>query len=96
MRIAPGALPDDGLLDVLVAGPIGRPGFVRVFPRVFSGRHVDHPRVHLHRARRVRVGADGIVGYADGERVGPLPLECEVVPGALRLLGARGAVSVTS
>jgi diacylglycerol kinase (ATP) len=96
MRVAPGALPDDGLLDVLVAGPLGRAEFVRVFPRVFSGRHVDHPGVHLHRAARVRVSADGIVGYADGERVGPLPLECEVVPGALRLLAAGGAASVTS
>jgi diacylglycerol kinase (ATP) len=97
MRIAPDAAPDDGLLDVVVAGPIGRAEFVRVFPRVFSGRHVEHPGVHVHRAARVRVEADGIVGYADGERVGPLPLDCEVVPGALRLLAVRGgAVSVTS
>jgi diacylglycerol kinase (ATP) len=97
MRIAPGALPDDGLLDVVVAGPIGRAEFVRVFPRVFSGRHVEHPGVHVHRAARVRVEADGIVGYADGERVGPLPLDCEVVPGALSLLAVPGgAVSVTS
>jgi diacylglycerol kinase (ATP) len=96
MRVAPGARADDGLLDVLVAGPLGRAEFVRVFPRVFSGRHVDHPAVHLHRAARVRVSAEGIVGYADGERVGPLPLDCEVVPGALRLLGAGGAASVTS
>jgi diacylglycerol kinase (ATP) len=51
--------------------------------------------VHLHRAARVRIASDGIVGYADGERVGPLPLDCEVVPGALRLLGAGSAVSVT-
>jgi len=95
MHVAPGARPDDGLLDVLVAGPLGRAEFVRVFPSVFSGRHVDHPGVHLHRAARVRIASDGIVGYADGERVGPLPLDCEVVPGALRLLGAGSAVSVT-
>jgi diacylglycerol kinase (ATP) len=96
MRVAPGAVADDGLLDVLVAGPIGRGEFARVFPRVFSGRHVDHPRVHLHRAARVRVVADGVVGYADGERIGPLPLDCQVVPGALRLLAPEGPASVTS
>ena len=90
MRIAPDALPDDGLLDVVVAGPIGRAEFVRVFPTVFKGRHVAHPDVHVHRAARVRVEAAGVVGYADGERVGPLPLECEVVRGALRLLGVGG------
>ena len=61
---------------------------------MFSGRHVDHPGVHLHRAARVRVAADGIVGYADGERVGPLPLDCEVVPGALRLLGAGAPLAL--
>jgi diacylglycerol kinase (ATP) len=94
MRVAPGARADDGVLDVLVAGPIGRAEFVRVFPRVFSGRHVDHPRVHLHRAARVRVESDGIVGYADGERVGPLPLDCQVVPGALRLLRPGATASV--
>jgi diacylglycerol kinase (ATP) len=96
MRVAPGAAADDGMLDVLVAGPIGRAEFARVFPRVFSGRHVDHPRVHLHRAAHVRIESDGIVGYADGERIGPLPLDCQVVPGALRLLASEGAASVTS
>jgi diacylglycerol kinase (ATP) len=86
MHIAPGARPDDGLLDVVVAGPIGRAEFARVFPRVFAGRHVDHPHVHVHKAARVCVSTPGVVGYADGERIGPLPLLCEAVPGALRLL----------
>jgi diacylglycerol kinase (ATP) len=90
MRISPDARVDDGLLDVVVAGPISRLEFVRIFPRVFSGRHVDHPGVRIHRAARVRIDAlpeqKGIVGYADGERFGPLPLTCEAVPGALTLL----------
>ena len=86
MRISPGSSFDDGLLDVVVVGPISRAGFVRVFPRVFSGRHVEHPQVSVHRARRVVVDSPGIVGYADGERFGPLPLACEAVPGALTLL----------
>jgi diacylglycerol kinase (ATP) len=86
MRISPGADPADGLLDVVVAGPISRVEFVRVFPKVFSGRHVGHRHVSVHRARRVSVDAPGIVGYADGERFGPLPLACEAVPGALTLL----------
>ncbi len=94
MQIAPGARPDDGLLDVVVAGPIGRAEFARVFPRVFTGRHVDHPHVHVHRVASVCVDTPGVVGYADGERVGPLPLRCEAVPGALRLLSV--GVSVTA
>jgi diacylglycerol kinase (ATP) len=90
MRISPRSSMTDGLLDVVVAGPISRFELLRIFPMVFSGRHVEHPRVSLYRAARVRVDmqADsaGIVGYADGERFGPLPLTCEAIPGALTVL----------
>jgi diacylglycerol kinase (ATP) len=34
----------------------------------------------------VRIGASEIIGYADGERIGPLPLDVSCVPGAVRLL----------
>lgn len=90
MRVAPDARMDDGLLDVVVAGPISRAGFVRVFPSVFSGGHLGHPAVAVRRARRVRVATHPddppVVGYADGERIAPLPLLMEAVPGALHLL----------
>ena len=42
--------------------------------------------VVVRRARWVRVAAEGIVAYADGERFGPLPLRCETVPGALQVI----------
>jgi diacylglycerol kinase (ATP) len=86
MRVCPQARPDDGLLDVLVLEPVSRAELVRFLPSVYSGGHVDHPKVSIRRARSVRVSAPDIVAYADGERVGPLPLTCTVVPGALRVL----------
>ncbi len=86
MLITPDALLDDGLLDVCVVEPLSRTAFLGIFPRVFKGTHVTDPRVSIRRAKRVRIEADGVVAYADGERVGPLPLEIEVVPGALRVL----------
>jgi diacylglycerol kinase (ATP) len=86
MRVCPDAVLDDGLLDVLVLSQISIPAFLRVFPRVFAGTHVRHPAVEILRGRRVRLVAKGVVAYADGERVGPLPLTCDVVPGALRVL----------
>jgi diacylglycerol kinase (ATP) len=91
MQVVPDARLDDGLLDVMVLEPVSRLEFLRIFPRVYSGSHVSHPRVVLHRARSVRVEAAGIVGYADGERFGPLPLTSEVRPGALRLLAPAPA-----
>lgn len=86
MRVVPSAEFDDGLLDVLVLSKISTAEFLRVFPRVFSGGHVGHPAVTIHRARHVRLEATGIVGYADGERFAALPMECEAVPGALTVL----------
>lgn len=92
MRLTPDARPDDGLLDVLVASPLGRLNLLRLFPRVFTGTHTGDRHVTIARARTVtiaapnRAGDDPIV-YADGERVGPLPVTLECVPGALRLLG---------
>lgn len=86
MRIVPGADPADGLLDVVIAAPLGRLSLARLKPRLRRGTHVTDPRVSTFRAREVRIHADGIIGYADGERIGPLPLEIRCVPGAVRLL----------
>lgn len=83
MRIVPHADLDDGLLDVFIVHPLSRTGLLRVFPKVFAGKHVDHPAVEFVPARRVVIEADDIVAYADGERIGGLPIEVEVVPGAL-------------
>ena len=85
MRVAPGAVVDDGLLDVLVVDRLTRLQFVRLFAKIASGTHLADPRVHLHRARRVVIESDDVVAYADGERVGTLPVTVEVVPGALRV-----------
>jgi diacylglycerol kinase (ATP) len=86
MRVCPDALMDDGLLDVLVVAPVSRTAFLRIYPKVYRGTHVGDPRVTVRRARRVRVQTAGIVAYADGERVAPLPITAEAVPGALRIL----------
>jgi len=86
MRICADAVMDDGLFDVCVVGPCSRSTLLRVFPRVYRGTHPSHPVVTVHRAARITLAADDVTGYADGERVGPLPLTARTVPGALRLL----------
>ncbi|WP_166865967.1 MULTISPECIES: YegS/Rv2252/BmrU family lipid kinase [unclassified Salinibacterium] len=87
MRFAPDALLDDGELDVMIVRPLSRIAFLRIFPRVFSGAHTSDPRVVMRRAKRIRIEVDApITAYADGERIGPMPVDIEVVPGALRVL----------
>ncbi|MDF2806908.1 MAG: hypothetical protein K0S43_1854 [Cellulosimicrobium sp.] len=96
IRIAPGAALDDGLLDVVVAGPFGRWGAARIFPGMYAGRHLGNPGVGTLRATSVTVaateaGATPPHAFADGEHLGPLPLRVDVVPGALHVLdGAAG------
>ncbi|XVU21722.1 diacylglycerol/lipid kinase family protein [Actinoplanes sp. CA-054009] len=86
MRILPGADPHDGLLDVVVAVPFGRLALARLKPRLNRGTHVHDRRVRTFRASHIRLRSPGIIGYADGERVGPLALDITCVPGAVRLL----------
>jgi diacylglycerol kinase (ATP) len=87
MRIAPGALLDDGVLDLVIVRRVGRLELLRIFPSVYSGRHVDHPRVSIHRTTRVRfsfdpetlLGSDGeVIGEVGGEVT-----EVKIVPRAL-------------
>ncbi|MEO3885238.1 YegS/Rv2252/BmrU family lipid kinase [Nonomuraea sp. B5E05] len=86
MRVSPDARPDDGLLDVVMLGAVSKAEFLRVFPSVYRGTHVGHRAVSIRRVRSVRLEAADVVAYADGERVGPVPVHCEVQPGALRVL----------
>ncbi|WP_448005066.1 diacylglycerol/lipid kinase family protein [Agromyces bauzanensis] len=83
MRIVPRADLADGMLDVFIVHPLSRAGLIAVFPKVFKGEHTDHPAVEFVRARKVVIEADDIVAYADGERIGALPIEVEVAPGAV-------------
>ena len=86
MRVAPDARLDDGLFDVVTLDPVGRMSLLRIFPRVFAGTHVLDPRVTVRRARKVTIRAADVVAYADGERVGSLPVDVEIVPRALAVL----------
>ncbi|MEO9323876.1 diacylglycerol kinase family protein [Nocardioides sp. C4-1] len=86
LRIAEGASLDDGLLDVVVITPISKPELVRTYPKLFHGTHTTHRAYERHQVRRVTVAAPGIVGYADGERFGTLPLTIESVPAAVEVL----------
>ncbi|MFG2297510.1 diacylglycerol kinase [Streptomyces sp. NPDC048603] len=86
MRICADARTDDGLFDVTVVGDCSRSTLLRVFPQVYKGTHLSHPKVTVHRAARITVEAAGITAYADGERMGPLPVTATCVPGAVQLI----------
>ena len=86
MRICPSADPTDGELDITWIGAVSTTTFLRVFPSVFKGTHVNSPFVSTGRAKRLTLEADGQLAYADGERVGPLPISVDVSAAALRVM----------
>lgn len=89
MMICPEALPDDGLLDIMMVRPLSRLDFIRIYPKVFKGTHVTDPRVVIRQGKKFRLDSPNLVGYSDGERIAPLPMDVEVVPGSLAVLDTR-------
>jgi len=74
MRIAPAALLDDGLLDVVATGRCSKLRFLRLLVKVFRGTHVDDPSVVTLRGAVVEVAADrDFEIYADGDPIGTVP-----------------------
>lgn len=82
MKVTPDAKIDDGLFDILILSPVSKFEFLKVFPKVFSGKHTTHPAVKILRGRSVEIDSDA-VAYADGERVGPLPVKARVIERSL-------------
>jgi len=74
MWTVPAARPDDGIFDVVIAGPLTRLETLAVLPKVYSGKHIGHPKVRQARAYEVHVsGVTPLAIQADGESIGRLP-----------------------
>jgi len=78
MYVCPQAQMHDGLFDVMILEPVSKIEFLKVFPKVYSGSHITHPKVKIFRTKRITLVADAIA-YADGERIGPAPISAECV-----------------
>jgi diacylglycerol kinase family enzyme len=87
MMIAPDASTDDGLIEYVRWGPIGRLGLIRNLSTLYDGTHTAHPLAERHAVRRVEFQLDGPVDVmVDGE---VLTLDCrtiDVLPSALRVV----------
>lgn len=92
MKIAPGASPADGRLDVVILGDIGRVELIRWLPTLYSGRHLEHPKVTAYTGQTVTItGPPPLAMHLDGEPVSAPPVQVRVCPGALRLRCVRDA-----
>lgn len=92
MRLAPEALLDDGLLDLVLVREVSKLALLRLFPKVYSGQHTGHPACTIVRTRRAVISLDRpMTMYAAGEPLQPMApgeeIEINIVPGALRVVG---------
>ncbi len=91
MRAAPGAMLDDGLLEVVVLEDVGKLAFLtKILPKAFNGTHVHEPSVKVFRAREVLIHAERpFAMYADGDPIGELPVRVRALRGAVTMLVPR-------
>lgn len=87
-RLAPRAKLDDGLFDVVWSEEVSRVGVLRLIPRAFGSTLLEHPKVHMARAREIEVAlAEEIPAHVDGEMLAPTrSFRAHVLPGALRVI----------
>jgi len=74
--IAPDAVIDDGLLDVTILGNLPRRRLLKLFPTIYSGRHVEYKEVSIHKAAHINIRApEAMLLGPDGEFCGRSPAE---------------------
>jgi diacylglycerol kinase (ATP) len=87
MKICPNAKYDDGLLDVCIVNDFSRPEILAIFPSVFFGKHVRHPKVLYFHGKKIRVRTEPCVYvHGDGEILGQTPGEILIHPQALNVI----------
>ncbi|HSH44920.1 MAG TPA: diacylglycerol kinase family protein [Longimicrobiales bacterium] len=90
--LTPDAEPDDGRFDICIVKRTSYLESLRVLPLILRGKHAKHPKVEMHRAKRVEIealGPDPLFFQLDGELHEPpdaRSLIFELVSGALPVL----------
>lgn len=91
MRVAPNAVPDDGLFDVVIMGSSDKGRALADLKQIYTGQHLTNPAVRVVRAHKVvaapiaETRAKPVLIETDGESTGMLPATFEILPKALNL-----------
>ena len=88
MMLAPPAEVDDGKFDICILEDLSKFDFLRTFPGVFKGKHINHPKVKFYRGKEVVIeGPSHLSIHADGEIFGNLPAHFKILPESIRIVG---------
>ncbi len=86
MKIAPQALIDDGVFDVVVLENLSKSNLLVNLPRVYKGKHMGHPKMIYLKGKRINVtSSEEALLNLDGEQPGRAPVDIELVPLAINI-----------
>ena len=84
MHLAPDALINDGMLDMVIVGNLEKSELINIWLATYSGNHIKHPKVRLIRDRSFFItSSESVPLEVDGEYLGRIPAQFTVVPAAL-------------
>ena len=87
MKITPEASLESGDFQVCIVRALSKARFLRLFPKVFSGRHIGCVEVETCRAKNIKVESkDRVLLNADGDIVGECPVEICIFPGSIEII----------
>lgn len=86
MYITPFAKLSDGLLDLCLVKDISRVDFLKMLPKVFTGKHLCHASVSYHQTPFVEIStAEPTEVFADGEFLQKTPITIRLLPQELEV-----------
>ncbi len=91
-RIAPDAVPDDGLFEICRIDPLSLPQALLRLPFLVFGRHTRMKPVHMSRHARIAIAsAEPVPAQIDGELLCERRYQIEILPRAIECIVPKAA-----
>lgn len=86
LGISPDALPNDGLLNLVVLGNVGIIEYLRNLPRILKGKKISHREVHYSTTTELFISGNNVLSELDGELAKNAPAKISIVAGKIQML----------
>ena len=87
MQMAPNAILDDGLIDIILVRSASKPRVLKIFTQLFSGTHIEDPHVEYSQITSFDIETLNDPLNIDGENKGRTPIKVELINKGVRIFG---------
>jgi len=87
MQMAPNAVLDDGLIDIILVRKASKLRVLKIFTQLFSGSHIKDPFVEYSQIASFDIKTENDPLNIDGENMGTSPIQVELINKAVRIFG---------